>query len=58
MVVVGGVIPPDDVAALIDAGATAVYPPGTVLAEAALDLIDKLNDQLGYVQAPPATSAA
>jgi methylmalonyl-CoA mutase len=50
MVVVGGVIPPDDVQTLIDAGATAVYPPGTVLAEAALDLIDKLNAQLGYAQ--------
>jgi methylmalonyl-CoA mutase len=56
MVVVGGVIPPDDVQALIDAGATAVYPPGTVLAEAALDLIDKLNEQLGYAQGAPATS--
>jgi methylmalonyl-CoA mutase len=58
MVVVGGVIPPDDVAALIDAGAAAVYPPGTVLAQAALDLIDKLNDRLGYAQGTPATSAA
>jgi methylmalonyl-CoA mutase len=50
MVVVGGVIPPDDVQPLLDAGAAAVYPPGTVLAEAALDLIDKLNQQLGYAQ--------
>jgi methylmalonyl-CoA mutase len=56
MVVVGGVIPPDDVQALIDAGAMAVYPPGTVLAEAALDLIEKLNEQLGYAQGTRSTS--
>jgi methylmalonyl-CoA mutase len=50
MVVVGGVIPPDDVPPLLDAGAAAVYPPGTVLADAALDLLDKLNVELGYAQ--------
>jgi methylmalonyl-CoA mutase len=50
LVVVGGVIPPDDVQALIDAGAAAVYPPGTVLADAALDLLDRLNAHLGYAQ--------
>jgi methylmalonyl-CoA mutase len=50
MVVVGGVIPPDDVQPLLDAGAAAVYPPGTVLADAALDLLDKLNLELGYAQ--------
>jgi methylmalonyl-CoA mutase len=53
MVVVGGVIPPADVQALIDAGAAAVYPPGTVIAEAAIDLLDRLNAQLGYAQAAP-----
>ena len=52
MVVVGGVIPPADVAPLLEAGVAAVYPPGTVLAEAALDLLDKLNVQLGYAQGP------
>jgi methylmalonyl-CoA mutase len=48
MIVVGGVVPPQDVPALIAAGATAVYPPGTVIAEAAVDLIDALSRQLGY----------
>jgi len=50
MIVVGGVIPPDDVSALIEAGAAAVYPPGTVIAEAAIDLIARLNARLGYAQ--------
>ena len=50
MIVVGGVIPPDDVSALINAGAAAVYPPGTVIAEAAIDLIARLNARLGYAQ--------
>ena len=52
MIVVGGVIPPDDVQPLLDAGATAVYPPGTVIAEAALDLLDDLEARLsGEVRA-------
>jgi methylmalonyl-CoA mutase len=42
MIVVGGVIPPQDFAALREAGAAAIYPPGTVIAEAALELLDKL----------------
>ena len=50
MVVVGGVIPPDDVQPLLDAGAAAIYLPGAVLADAALDLLDKLNVALGYAQ--------
>ncbi len=48
MVVVGGVIPPGDFQALRDAGAAAIFPPGTNIAEAAVDLMDKLNDKLGY----------
>ncbi len=48
MIVVGGVVPPQDVPALIAAGATAVYPPGTVIAEAAVDLVAALSRQLGY----------
>ncbi|NEX91707.1 methylmalonyl-CoA mutase [Caulobacter sp. 17J65-9] len=51
MIVVGGVIPPQDFQALYDAGAAAIYPPGTVIAEAAVDLLTKLNQQLGYAQA-------
>jgi methylmalonyl-CoA mutase len=50
MIVVGGVIPPDDVQTLKDMGAAAVFPPGTVIAQAAIDLLDKLNERLGYSQ--------
>jgi methylmalonyl-CoA mutase len=52
MIVVGGVIPPSDVQTLIDMGAAAVYPPGSVIAETAIDLIEKLNQRLGYAQKP------
>lgn len=48
MIVVGGVIPPEDYDALYNAGAAAVFGPGTVIAEAASDLLDKLGNQLGY----------
>jgi len=48
MIVVGGVIPPDDVPTLLDMGATAVYPPGTVIAESALELLEKLSTRLGH----------
>lgn len=50
MMVVGGVIPPQDFQALRDAGAAAIFPPGTVIAEAVIELLDKLNKQLGYSQ--------
>jgi methylmalonyl-CoA mutase len=46
MIVVGGVIPPQDFDALRAAGAAAIFPPGTVIAEAALDLLRTLSDQL------------
>jgi methylmalonyl-CoA mutase len=42
MVVVGGVIPPEDFPALREAGAAAIFPPGTVIAEAAGDLMSRL----------------
>ena len=42
MVVVGGVIPPGDYPALFEAGAAAVFGPGTVISEAAVDLLEKL----------------
>jgi len=48
MVVVGGVIPPQDYDELYAAGAIAVFPPGTVIHEAASDLLDRLAEQLGY----------
>jgi methylmalonyl-CoA mutase len=47
LIVVGGVIPPDDVPALKDAGAAAVFPPGTVIAEAAQELLRTLRERLG-----------
>ncbi len=50
MIVVGGVIPPSEVQTLIDMGAAAVYPPGSVIADTAIDLIEKLNQRLGYAQ--------
>lgn len=48
MVVVGGVIPPADVPELLEMGAAAVFPPGTVIAEAAVDLLGKLSAALGH----------
>jgi methylmalonyl-CoA mutase len=48
MIVVGGVVPPQDHDALYAAGAKAIFGPGTVIAEAAIDLLNKLNAQLGY----------
>jgi len=47
-VVVGGVVPPQDYEALYASGAAAIFPPGTVIAEAAVDLIDKLKAKLGH----------
>jgi methylmalonyl-CoA mutase len=48
MIVVGGVIPPQDFDALRAAGAAAIFPPGTVIATAALDLLKGLEARLGY----------
>lgn len=48
MIVVGGVIPPGDFDELYAAGATAIYPPGTVIADAAIGLLHKLAERLGY----------
>ncbi|MCB1292674.1 MAG: methylmalonyl-CoA mutase, partial [Mycobacterium sp.] len=48
MIVVGGVIPPGDFDELYAAGATAIYPPGTVIADAAVSLLHKLAERLGY----------
>src|SRR4030095_7894658 len=48
MIVVGGVVPPQDYDALRAAGAAAIFPPGTVIADAAIDLLRKLDAQLGY----------
>jgi methylmalonyl-CoA mutase len=51
MIVVGGVVPPQDYAELKAAGAEAIFPPGTVIAEAAEALLDTLNKRLGHGRA-------
>jgi len=48
MVVVGGVVPPQDYEALMKAGAEAIFPPGTVIADAAENLLKTLNKRLGH----------
>jgi methylmalonyl-CoA mutase len=50
MIVVGGVVPPRDYDALKKAGAEAIFPPGTVIAEAADALLDALDRRLGHGQ--------
>ncbi len=50
MIVVGGVVPPQDYDALKKAGAEAIFPPGTVIAEAADELLKALNRRLGHGQ--------
>jgi methylmalonyl-CoA mutase len=50
MIVVGGVIPPGDFQPLKDAGARLIFPPGTVIADAAAAILDELNRDLGYAQ--------
>ncbi len=52
MIVVGGVIPPGDFGALKAAGAAAIFPPGTAIAQAAAELVDALNAARGYAQPP------
>jgi methylmalonyl-CoA mutase len=48
MIVVGGVIPPQDYPALLDAGASAVFGPGTVIGQAAIEVLDELRTRLGF----------
>src|SRR5438270_2416443 len=48
MIIVGGVVPPQDYEALYKAGAEAIYPTGTVISDAAEELIHKLNARLGH----------
>ncbi|WP_370151402.1 methylmalonyl-CoA mutase [Streptacidiphilus sp. EB129] len=50
MIVVGGVIPPQDIPALHEAGAAAVFPPGTVIPDAAHDLVRRLGAALGHAE--------
>jgi methylmalonyl-CoA mutase len=51
MIVVGGVVPPQDYDALMKAGAEAIFPPGTVIADAAEKLLKSLNKRLGHDKA-------
>ncbi len=48
MIIIGGVVPPQDYDALYKAGAEAIFPPGTVISDAAEELIRKLNTRLGH----------
>jgi len=52
MIVVGGVIPEGDFETLKAAGARLIFPPGTVIADAAVAILEELNRDLGYAQAP------
>jgi methylmalonyl-CoA mutase len=51
MIVVGGVIPPQDYPALYEAGAKAIFGPGTSISDAAIDLLGKLGCKTGAKQA-------
>ncbi|MER8898906.1 methylmalonyl-CoA mutase [Mesorhizobium sp. M0676] len=42
LIVAGGVIPPQDYGAVLEAGAAEIFPPGTVIPEAADRLLDRL----------------
>ncbi|EIE97580.1 methylmalonyl-CoA mutase [Saccharomonospora glauca] len=46
MIVCGGVIPPQDYDALREAGAVAIFGPGTVIADSAITLLDELEARL------------
>jgi methylmalonyl-CoA mutase len=48
MIVVGGVIPPQDYEELRASGASAIFGPGTVIADAALGLLEELSERLGH----------
>ena len=60
MIAVGGVIPPQDYAALYEAGAAAVFGPGTVIGDAAAKLVRALANRLDIAldEPPPAISGA
>jgi methylmalonyl-CoA mutase len=55
MIVVGGVIPEGDFETLKGAGARLIFPPGTVIADAAAAILEELNRDLGYAQNPLAS---
>ncbi len=53
LLVLGGVIPPGDLEAAKAGGVAAVFPPGTVVTEAAETLLSMLNARLGFTQKEP-----
>jgi methylmalonyl-CoA mutase len=44
LVVAGGVIPPNDIPLLLEAGVCAVFGPGTRVTDAAIDIINRLEE--------------
>jgi methylmalonyl-CoA mutase len=50
MIVIGGIVPPQDFASLGEAGVAAIFPPGTAIPEAAARMLEVLNERLGYQQ--------
>jgi methylmalonyl-CoA mutase len=48
LVTIGGVIPPQDYDKLYQMGVAGIFGPGTVIADAAIDLMEKLNQALGH----------
>lgn len=46
MIAAGGVIPKQDYQALLDGGASCIFGPGTVISEAATELLDELDQRL------------
>ena len=48
MIVVGGVVPPQDYDELYAVGAAAIFAPGTIIAESCIELIAKLGSQLEH----------
>ena len=47
LIVVGGVIPPQDYPALLEKGAAAIFGPGTIISKAAIGVIDQIEANLG-----------
>ncbi|MGO9742106.1 MAG: methylmalonyl-CoA mutase [Roseiarcus sp.] len=54
MIALGGVIPEQDFQPLREMGVDEIFPPGTVVTEAAARLLERLNERLGYIQRQPA----
>jgi methylmalonyl-CoA mutase len=50
LITIGGVIPEQDFQPLRDAGVDEIFPPGTVVTDAAMRLLERLNERLGYTQ--------